>query len=474
MAVLRTGAGAPPLSRLIPAAAVLPVLLTAGHLIGGGSGAGAAAILTAATAVTLLSLSLLERRPYSAIYLSGLVWLGPPVALLAVWLLAGLVPGSHVVAQGSLARLVGAHTLAIDPQAAWLECLKLGGLATTVLAAERLAASARRLRKTLRILIGCGVVWTLWSMLLLAVDAGSSGAGRLSGAFVSPNVAGALIVISLLLLVGDNPPRDDPSAGAQSWPRRLRPALLGVILLTGLVLTASRACTLLGLVLAGSLWLWPRRRSLLSAEGGATPLKFICGLALALLVGVGLLAGASLLSRLSRTANDAQDRWAILEVFAKAAEQAPLTGYGLGSVSALSRMLISKDNYSYFFNIRAAHNWVMQWWVEGGLIGLALVLVLLAITAFRVCRGLGPRGREALGGPLAALVFLLVHGLVDYELQIYSITLTAALLSGLCLAGAGHSDRYWARFRRASRRKRRERSIHASPNPDLAARFSVP
>lgn len=457
----------------LAASVAVPGLLLAGHLLGGASDLISASFLTAGVWVALLVLALSERRPFRTIYLGSLLWAGLPFILLLVFVALSLAPGSAAFAAGPLAKVVGARTLAIDAPAALLELLKLGGLGAMVLIAERLATSARRLRQTLKALIGLGVVWTGWSLLLLAIDSGTSGVGRLSGAFVSPNVAGALIATTLLLLVGDHAPRSGANGASIRWRsmRGLSAALFGGILVVGLVLTASRACATIGLGLSALLWLWPRGRGLLARLKGGDAFPLVGGLVAAVCASIALFAGVNLVSRLSQTSADAGDRWAIMQIYASAASDAPWTGYGLGSASALSRLLITADNYAVFWNIRAAHNLVVQWWLEGGVVGLGLGASLLGVVAIRALGGLGAKGRLALGGPIAALAFLGLHGMVDYDLQIYSVALTSALLIGVCLAGGAHSAAYWDRFSNATRRKGSRNDNPSSPNAGPEDRF---
>ena len=91
--------------------------------------------------------------------------------------------------------------------------------------------------------------------------------------------------------------------------------------------------------------------------------------------------------------------------------------------------------------------------------------------AVRTWYGLGSEGRAAMAGPMAALMFLLVHGLVDYELQIYSIALTAAYLAGLCAAGGSQRQPYWSRLRRAAGAPLSKTGAAGSPKREPAARF---
>lgn len=466
----RSGAGR---KRVAGLTWIPPCLLLVGHLIGGASDAPAGLALTSLVLILALILCLRERHPVSPAFIRTTFWAGVPLIILMVFAAFSATPGSAGLASGALAQTVGSVSLSIDPPATWLETAKLCGLFGVVLAAERLAASARRLHQVLLILIGTGFVWTLWALWLAASEASLSGFIRLSGGFVSPNVAGSLIVVTLLLLVGEIR-RFDPTGRRSISTRRASwmAALVGIVLASGLVLTASRACALLGLGLTVLLWLWPRsERRPAVAIRPRRPLQSVFTAFFCLLLAVGLLGAGTLMSRLSQTGSDAVDRWAIMKIYVAAAEQSPLTGHGLGSAPALSRLLITPDNYGIFWNIRATHNLFVQWWVEAGLLGAALWFSAVVIVSVLTWRGLGRAGRDALAGPIAALAFLLAHGMVDYDLQVYSIALTAALLAGLCLAGSSHSGTYWRRLARvrAGQASRSRRAV--SPNRQTVVTF---
>lgn len=452
------------------AAIAIPGLLLFGHLTGGANGVVAGLLFAMSASGLGLALLFWERSPVPQRFVSLVIWTGVPAGALMAFVALSALPGSGALGGGRLSELVGGGSLSLDPQATWLEFVKLLGLAATALLAERVASSARRLRQTIWALIWVGGAWTVWALLLLAINAGSTGVTRLSGGFVSPNVAGAVIVITLLLLVGECRPQP-AGQGRSSGRDRWIVAALGIVLVAGLALTASRACATLGLSLAAGLWLWPRRGPLWQqarqSRFRSIELRVLIGCGL----GAAMLSAGSLVARLPQTGTAAVDRWSILEVYAGAAAQSPLTGHGLGAASALSRLLLTPENYAVFWNVRAAHNLFVQWWVETGLLGVALWGGAMIFLGFRTLTGLGKPGRSAMAGPIAALVFLVLHGQVDYELQIYSVALTAAYLTGLCAAVSCQPVGYWERLARASKGKLRTKRGRGSPNPEPTVKF---
>lgn len=430
-------------------------LLGVGHLLGGASAAGPALGTTLVVCLLALWLMLepgvLLREPVVRSALYGTVLYG----LVMVQALVSVVPGSDVLASGIFADRVGASTLALDPAAARLELFKLGGLAAMALVGALLSASINRLRTLLVGLIAVGAAWSVWALALTAVTAAGGDVQRLSGAFVSPNVAGALIALSLILLAGQT---SLAGSSRRRRSRRLSRSLslpVAVLLVVALMLSASRASVGLGIGLAAVLygWRWVQARALDGvSENHSRRVRWaVLGTTSLCMAGLG---GRELVARFANTADDAQDRMAIADIYLQASSQAPVFGHGLGALPVLSRQLLTPENDAIFWNIRAAHNVFVQWAVETGWLGVALIASSIGLMAVKAFFALGERGRHNLAGPLAALLFVALHSLVDYTVQIYSLALTVALLLGVCLGGVGQTDTFWQKFERSGRERR--------------------
>jgi hypothetical protein len=115
----------------------------------------------------------------------------------------------------------------------------------------------------------------------------------------------------------------------------------------------------------------------------------------------------------------------------------PIVGTGLGTYSAAIPSYRSGPH-----EVRAEHaesDW-LELLCEGGLVGLAPILVLVVSSISAGLREAGDerndRGRGALHGAAAAVVALLVHGLVDFNFRIPSNALLFSVLLGV-LAPAG-------------------------------------
>lgn len=434
-------------------------MLCVGHLLGGASSAGAAAALTLAVAAAALVGLWRRGQPFPERYASRVLGPATAGAVLLALAVVSLMPGSERLAGGSLAAAVGSRTLAVAPEAARVEILKICGLAVAFFAAQACAATPARLRATLRWLLCAGAVWAATTLLLFAAHSDVTAPDRLRGAFVSPNTAGALLDLLLLISL------TEALVDAGSRRRNLRPSrrvanllprlALGLLFLICLMLTASRAAILLGVGGFGAAGAGLLIRRLSRRRGWPRDTTRLWILSLSA-VALGLAAtGARVSERLAGTAVDARDRLIIVEAFADAAAQAPWFGYGLGAAPALSRMLLTPENYTTLWNVRAPHNVVVQWWLEAGLIGAALAAYALCSLLWSAWRGLCAEGRRrlwplALVGPL-----LLLQGLVDYAVQIYSVALTWAFLLGLQFTVAATGKVFWTHPRSG-------RAVHAS------------
>lgn len=404
-------------------------LLWIGHLVGGASGPVAAAWLTAAfAAVAAGALAANVAVPGPA---ARRLLLRPIIlyAVLALFVGLSLAPGSAALATGPWHARVGAGTLSLHPAATALELLKLGGLAAAFVLALACAASRRRLRLTLRIFTAFAVVWALVALAAYAVGGSGPEARRLSGAFVSPNVAASVLGVALFVAVAAGRRGGDRKSGAP-----VLAAAAVAVLGAALLLTASRFAVAAVLLLGAPAAVAAGRDAWARAVG----LRARLVLAAAGVAGFAALAAAAprLLSRVGTAGEAVVDRLAVMGAFAQAAVAAPLFGYGLGAASALSRLLLTPGTYPVLWNVRAAHNLGLQWLVEGGLVGAVLALGVLILVLGVAVRG-RDLGQDARSWPLfGAVALVLVHGQIDYAPQIYSVALTFAFLLGLVFGRA--------------------------------------
>jgi O-antigen ligase len=137
------------------------------------------------------------------------------------------------------------------------------------------------------------------------------------------------------------------------------------------------------------------------------------------------------------------DRLRSFEAIVDLALQRPLQGHGLGTFREALTPAMTQDDLWLLWNLGAAHNIAVQWLVETGLIGLglgvAMITALMAsLSPLPLKRSVPGRGRVI--GILAFSVVLLAHNMVDYSLQIASVTALWALLLGLAAGSAFQGD----------------------------------
>lgn len=278
--------------------------------------------------------------------------------------------------------------------------------------------------------------WTLESVrapLLLVIAALTALVVRRMSAQERDTVATGLIVIGCLqaafalgevALTTTSAPPGMPRAGALLGS----PNGLGILLVATCVLTARELDRRGGWLPAAALLL---QGGALLATGSRTAIL----VAAVLLVGYvathsgwkgGLLAGAGLAAGMAvvawRTLSEPQDRprlW--LESLRRIADQ-PLLGEGPASAPFVLPSPGSRVTTH-------AHNEILQWGVEYGLVGIGLGVVVLVLVLRSV--------RQPLGGDrwlqLAAAA-VLVAGLTDFTLRITALTLAATALTTLALA----------------------------------------
>lgn len=360
----------------------------------------------------------------------------PALAFAAVLVVAGMtvIPVSDgLVRVGGLAA-VGGRTLSISPVATLVEIAKLMGLGCAFLCGVLAAQGERTPGKLLDACVALGGLWAAWSLILYLL-AGSQ--GRLGSPFLSPNTAATLlgvgVVLSIGRLLGLRETRVDKDR--VRW-RRIWLTSAATVMGVGLFLTQSRAgLTIAALGSAGLAVSWPRF-AMAAAKPGPRWLGY-CGLALALVVALD--AARGLRMRLPGLADAAADRGAILQAYWAAFLDAPLLGVGLGAAPYVTKLRLTSDTYEALWNVQSAHNWVLQWLAEGGVLTSVLMGFTLWTVIITVLRGLNGRtGRILL--PLLFVDFVvLAHGLMDFALQIPAISIYWSFLLGLQVAFSGRT-----------------------------------
>jgi O-antigen ligase len=376
--------------------------------------------------------------PLGVVFAIGLVStlpLGPPLAH-PLWAYA---PGTR-------------GTISLDPAATRLELVKLAGLAALFVLGAGFGAR-RETAERLAAYVGyAGILYCAWSFFAWITTPTSIfgtprpyGVDRLGGSFLSSNTAAtlfaALSVMALLALMrpftrtrraGESRRLDELTA---LWPE----ALLLVLALSCLLMTVSRggliAFVAASLVSIGCLaWIKSSQRSL---TGGFVAVVSLLLFATAV---VFLVSGERTAARLIQTDPLNNDRLEVFAAFWPTIKASPWLGYGLGSFSSINFLSITGQNALALGVIGAAHNVYLQWLLQEGAPGALAMFGCVGVVLAVTVRGAARRATQQtlVISCLAVAVVFAVHGLVDYALEVPSMTAFFALILGL---GYGIAER---------------------------------
>ncbi len=302
------------------------------------------------------------------------------------------------------------------------------------------------------------LIWTLLLFTLLAFyfhfgqagNASGSTDGRLTAGFGSPNTAAALFGLSMLIAgskilmrLQDRKMARLTRSDRINYLAQSEYASIGLLILAGtcLILTISRAgifISLLCLITLSGFELYRvyrrgrfsflRRKRVLIPLGG-----FI------LLIVFLALSGEINPNEITNLSRDLEGRQGLFSIYWNLWLEKPITGHGLGSFNSLNDAATTLDKAGAMVPVGSAHNVVLQWLVQQGVVGLMIITGILAVILAPTVRALmgtskAPRHFQRL--VLAITALLLIHGMVDYALEIPSVMWTFAFLLGL---SAGHA-----------------------------------
>lgn len=399
------------------------------------------------------ALSLLQMRPGWTFRITALqAASGAAFVLTLAWVVFTLTPyGPFSVDQAW--RLTGdPGALTIDKGATLIELFKLAGLGAMVFVGMVLASTEKRAERSVNLLLALGGIYALWAILAF-LGSGAEVLGvqktyhldRLTASFMSANSAGSVFGM-LAAVAWISGLRNLQAHVRQSdFELRLSRPLVGAgvrfglagLFWAALLFTGSRAAmgaTMVCLVLFTALEAveFVMRRQPTRGKVVAYVLPASLGMAVLFAATVG----QRFVGRFSSLGQDRASRETMLGVYLRAAQDAPITGVGLGAFRALNLSLIQPETFLALWSLGAAHNVYLQWVLECGLIGsammaTAMILLLVDIARRRMA---GRSGRTRAGVALAASAVLLIHNAVDYSIQVPAVAMLWALLLGL---GAG-------------------------------------
>lgn len=422
----------------------MPAVLAVGHFFYGAYLPLPSQILVLASALILCGVLTQSsvRRELSALrplWLLALLFI--VVIAVGVWTLTPFVPGGpHPI--WSWAGLEPAST--IDVSATILELIKLAGFACLFVLGCSLGSRSERARTTVGLILTIGFIQGVVGLISFASGSQHAfKAARLSAGFYSPNTAGTLFGVLLVLAVAWllRAWRRNDRARLVERITGLLPATAAALLFFGcLLLTASRAATaatLIGLIV---LLAWDAVQT-----KGARWLQLVTAGGLLLIGGLFfVLDKTPVADRIAAQDVTVDARVELLAAHWKAFLDSPLLGYGLGSFSAVNNQMMTVSDYHALSATTILHNAYVQWLEEGGLIGAVPMFVLVAlILGLTTWRTMTRRSNKTLLiGIIAASLVVLVHAAFDVSLQMPSFAGFWALLLGLGFsASQAPSDR---------------------------------
>lgn len=213
-------------------------------------------------------------------------------------------------------------------------------------------------------------------------------------------------------------------------PEASKTILLGLLVITGLaglLLSFSRAGIVLGMAALLLTVVATGRRGLGTR---LVIVLLVLGVAAVPLSQIGCDRLASRYASASEDLVASGGRAAVWKDTLSMAAAFPVTGVGFGTFASAYPLYRSPSVRLFYAH---AHNDLIQYVAEGGIVGGLLLLLLLGPVLLRIVRGLAGHGDTLAAGLAAGLAALLLHGLVDFNFHIPSNAATAAILAGALL-----------------------------------------
>jgi hypothetical protein len=367
--------------------------------------------------------------------------------LLMIAVALALTPWPAMLGQGSAGPFApGVSTL--DPFATGIELAKLAGLSALFLTGYLFGTDRRGGELLFNLLMAAACLYAIWAIAAFVDDpqhirglTKQIHLNRLTASFFSANTAGGLfgalscaLAVRLIrrgrrllsLALGPVKPT------LTEWAPALQDVAMFVILWSAMLMTLSRGAIVVSLAVVSVLVVLEFLVAL-REEASATRRRRM--LIIGCVVVAGLVAAtfsAQVLGKFSVAGADSVSRAQIISTYRPLIAGTPPFGYGLGSFAALNGHVLTEANGHSLWNLGAAHNIVLQWWLEAGPVGLALAIALVAVIlarlAWRFTQSRTDRWRG--GAALALGAVLLIHSLVDFPLQVTAVAAVWALLLG--------------------------------------------
>ena len=234
---------------------------------------------------------------------------------------------------------------------------------------------------------------------------------------------------------------------APGWPRLVVSGLIipGAVLILSLtaLLMSGASAAIIALIIAMLVFLLLER---ITAGGLRLTLPgTLSGTLMILAVGGGvfLLAGDMLLP-FYQSLGDQTAHLPRLLAYWDAVGIEPIFGHGLGGFPFANDLALSVENEGLLLGRESAGNLYLQWLIQTGAAGFAVMSLLILTGMIHLCAGLRGRHRNLsrLRAIIAVIVFFGLHGLVDDALEIPVYAWLASWLFGLGLGMAGARGRH--------------------------------
>lgn len=268
---------------------------------------------------------------------------------------------------------------------------------------------------------------------------------RLRASFDSPNVAATLFAVALIIGAGQaiytlfHPgPGVSTRQGVIDHFFRKGMSSIALIVVAGgcLTLTASRAgfvigIAMLALLLAAEYGVYRKRHGQSRSPVRWMQLVIAAGGLLILFVAV---SGEIMGLRAGKLSGDAMNRLHLFEIYWQAWREAPIWGHGLGSFNAVNDRIATLETAHMTVLLTEAHNVVLQWLIQQGIAGTAIIVLVwisIHVPLVRALSSGGARSRTFIRTALCVSGVVIFHGMVDYALEIPSVMWTYSLVLGL-------------------------------------------
>jgi len=343
---------------------------------------------------------------------------------------------------------------------------------------------ARLAGRLVAVLLGMAALQALLGLLQYGAGAGSPeifgislDEGRVAvGTYTNRNHLAGLLNMVLPIALGLTVVSVGRGRGGEGWGWRGRVAFLSsvrgheallygamaALLLLGVIFTRSRGGILLAMVaVLLSTILFSRR---IGGDNVYGP----TGTIIALVLGVGVTIGlVPVLDRFSLEGAIADARWEIFSATLAAIGTLLPVGSGPGNYPEVFPAFQPASLGRWFVN--HAHNDYLEWLFEGGLLVAALIALLLILYARQWPRVWGgqswTRFRFVQVGAGIGVLLLLLHSLVEYNLQIPANVIYFAFLCGIFFADPVADPDSGERRRRRRRTPDLDQAQESAPRP---------